>query len=174
MDAGTSLLLRSPWPGLVLLSLCLLFLLRHLLLLSFFLVFLATLISHTCSLSAIMTRDAFLRSDLAGVFRHHDESQHLRPFGHDIAHNLAGFAVRIHSRVADGPRDTGGNERDRQRVIDDETRERAARPGVRLPAFRGADFIEVLSRDDDEEGSEPVGGEFPIALQIALKELAFL
>jgi hypothetical protein len=53
-----SFLLRSPWPGFVLLLLLLLFLFRHLLLLAFFLVFLATLVSHACSFSAIMTRDA--------------------------------------------------------------------------------------------------------------------
>jgi hypothetical protein len=53
----TGFLLRSPWPGLVLLLLLLLFLFRHLLLFAFFLVFLATLISHACSSSAIMTRD---------------------------------------------------------------------------------------------------------------------
>ena len=57
MDAWTSFLLRSPWPGLVLLPLCLFFLFLHLLLLAFFLVFLATFVSHACSLSAIMTRD---------------------------------------------------------------------------------------------------------------------
>ena len=54
---GKSFLLRSPWPGLVLLPLCLGFLFLHLLLLVFVLVFLATLVSHACSLSAIMTRD---------------------------------------------------------------------------------------------------------------------
>ena len=42
-------LLRSPWPRLVLLLLFLLFLFRQLLLLAFFLVFLATLVSHACS-----------------------------------------------------------------------------------------------------------------------------
>ena len=52
-----SFLLRSPWPGLVLLLLILLFLFRQLLLLAFFLVFLATLVSHASSFSAIMTRD---------------------------------------------------------------------------------------------------------------------
>jgi hypothetical protein len=35
----------------------LLFLFLHLLLLAFFLVFLATFVSHACSFSAIMTRD---------------------------------------------------------------------------------------------------------------------
>ena len=55
---AASFLLRSPWPGgLVLLLLLLLFLFRHLLLLAFFLVLLATLVSHACSFSAIMTRD---------------------------------------------------------------------------------------------------------------------
>jgi multisubunit Na+/H+ antiporter MnhG subunit len=39
-------LLRSPWPGLVLLPLCLVFLFLHLLLLAFFLVLLATFVSH--------------------------------------------------------------------------------------------------------------------------------
>ena len=42
------------WPGLVLLPLCLLFLFLHLLLLVLFLVFLATLVSHASSLSAII------------------------------------------------------------------------------------------------------------------------
>ena len=49
-------LLRSFWPGLVLLLLLLLFLFRQLLLFVFFLVLLATLVSHACSFSAIMTR----------------------------------------------------------------------------------------------------------------------
>ena len=35
MPGGTSFLLRSPWPGLVLLPLCLFFLFLHLLLLAF-------------------------------------------------------------------------------------------------------------------------------------------
>jgi hypothetical protein len=50
-------LLRSPWPGLALLPLFLLFLFLHLLLLDLFLVLLATLVSHACSFSAIMARD---------------------------------------------------------------------------------------------------------------------
>jgi hypothetical protein len=54
--ASSSALLRSPWPVLVLLRLFLLFLFLHLLLLAFFLVFLATLVSHACSFSAIMMR----------------------------------------------------------------------------------------------------------------------
>jgi hypothetical protein len=54
---GNTFLLRSPWPGLVLLPLFLLFLFLHLLLLAFFLVFLATLVSHARSFSAIMIRD---------------------------------------------------------------------------------------------------------------------
>jgi hypothetical protein len=58
MDPGTtSFLLRSPWLGLVLLFLGLLFPFHHLLLLVFCLVFLATFVSHACSLSAITTRD---------------------------------------------------------------------------------------------------------------------
>jgi hypothetical protein len=54
---SVSFLLRSLWPGLVLLLLRLLFLFRQLLLFVFFLVFLATLVSHACSFSAIMTLD---------------------------------------------------------------------------------------------------------------------
>jgi hypothetical protein len=50
-------LLRSPWPGLVLLPLFLLFLFLHLLLLAFFLVFLATLVSHARSCSVSMIRN---------------------------------------------------------------------------------------------------------------------
>jgi hypothetical protein len=52
-----SWILRSPCPGLVLLPLFLLFLFLHLLLLAFFLVFLATLVSHARSCSVSMTRD---------------------------------------------------------------------------------------------------------------------
>jgi hypothetical protein len=54
---ATSFLLRSPWPGLVLLPLFLLFLFLHLLLLDLFLVLLATFVSHACSFLAIMTLD---------------------------------------------------------------------------------------------------------------------
>src|SRR5712691_4659358 len=54
---GASFLLRSPWAVLILLPLFLLFLFLHLLLLAFFLVFLATFVSHACSFFAIMTRD---------------------------------------------------------------------------------------------------------------------
>ena len=54
---GASFLLRSPWAVLILFPLFLLFLFLHLLLLAFFLVFLATFVSHACSFSAIMTRD---------------------------------------------------------------------------------------------------------------------
>jgi hypothetical protein len=50
-------LLRRPWPWLVLLLLLLLFLFRQLLLFVLFLVFLAALVSHACSYSAIMTRN---------------------------------------------------------------------------------------------------------------------
>ena len=53
---SVSFLLRSLGPGLVLLLLVLLFLFRQLLLFAFFLVLLATLVSHACSFSAIMTR----------------------------------------------------------------------------------------------------------------------
>jgi hypothetical protein len=53
---SVSFLLRSFWPGLVLLLLLLLFLFRQLLLFVLFLVLLATLVSHASSLSAIMTR----------------------------------------------------------------------------------------------------------------------
>ena len=56
LGQDTSFLLQSPWPSLVLLFLLLLFLLLHLLLLAFFLVFLATFVSHACSLAAIMPR----------------------------------------------------------------------------------------------------------------------
>jgi hypothetical protein len=45
-------LLWSPWPGLVLLPLVLLFLFLDLLLLVLFLVLLATLVSHACSFAA--------------------------------------------------------------------------------------------------------------------------
>ena len=55
--AIASFLLRSPWAVLILLPLFLLFLFLHLLLLAFFLVFLATFVSHACSFFAIMTRD---------------------------------------------------------------------------------------------------------------------
>jgi hypothetical protein len=54
-DRLARFLLRSPWPSLVVLILLLLFLFRQLLLLVFFLVFLATLVSHACSFSTIMT-----------------------------------------------------------------------------------------------------------------------
>jgi hypothetical protein len=53
---SVNFLLRSLWPGLVLLLLILLFLFRQLLLLVLFLVLLATLVSHASSFSAIMTR----------------------------------------------------------------------------------------------------------------------
>jgi hypothetical protein len=53
---SVSFLLRSLWPGLVLLLLLLLFLFRQLLLFVFVLVLLATVVSHACSFSAIMTR----------------------------------------------------------------------------------------------------------------------
>ena len=56
-DVTASIGLRSPWPGLVLLPLLLLFLLLHLLLLGFFFVFLATFVSHARSCSINMTRD---------------------------------------------------------------------------------------------------------------------
>ena len=46
-------MLRSRWPGLVLLSLLLLLLLLHLLLFVVFLVLLATFISHVCSFSTV-------------------------------------------------------------------------------------------------------------------------
>ena len=49
--------LQRPWAVLILLPLFLLFLFLHLLLLAFFLVFLATFVSHACSLFAMMTRD---------------------------------------------------------------------------------------------------------------------
>jgi len=52
---ATNLLLRRPWPGLVLLLLCPLLLFLHLLLLVLFLVLLATFVSHVCSFSAIVT-----------------------------------------------------------------------------------------------------------------------
>ena len=52
----TRVQLRSFWPGLVLLPLCLLFLFLLVLLLALFLVFLAAFVSHGCSLSAIMPR----------------------------------------------------------------------------------------------------------------------
>jgi len=45
-----------PWPDFVLPPLLLLFLFLYLLLFVLFFVFLATLVSHACSLSAIMTR----------------------------------------------------------------------------------------------------------------------
>jgi small-conductance mechanosensitive channel len=61
------------WPGLVVLPLCLLFLFLHLLLLVLFLVFLATLVSHVCSLSAIIFRAP--RS--APVFKRTDTCQRL-------------------------------------------------------------------------------------------------
>jgi hypothetical protein len=57
---GASFLLRSPWAVLILLPLFLLFLFLHLLLLAFFLVFLATLVSHARSCSVSMTRDGEL------------------------------------------------------------------------------------------------------------------
>jgi hypothetical protein len=57
VSVGASFLLRSPWAVLILLPLFLLFLFLHLLLLAFFLVFLAALVSHVCSFFAIMTRD---------------------------------------------------------------------------------------------------------------------
>ena len=50
-------ILRSPWPGLVLLPLFLLFLFRDLLLFGLFLVFLATLVAHAFSFSISMIRD---------------------------------------------------------------------------------------------------------------------
>jgi hypothetical protein len=53
---SVNFLLRSLWPGLVLLLLLLLFLFRQLLLFVLFLVLLATLVSHASSFSAIMTR----------------------------------------------------------------------------------------------------------------------
>jgi hypothetical protein len=53
--------------GLVLLPLLLLFLLLHLLLLVLFFVFLATLVSHACSLSAIMTCGGELRGCGGGL-----------------------------------------------------------------------------------------------------------
>jgi hypothetical protein len=55
--AWASFLLRSPRAALILLPLFLLFLFLHLLLLAYFLVFLATFVSHACSFFAIMTRD---------------------------------------------------------------------------------------------------------------------
>ena len=55
---GARFLLRSPWAVLILLPLFLLFLFLHLLLLAFFLVFLATFVSHACSFFATMTRDS--------------------------------------------------------------------------------------------------------------------
>jgi hypothetical protein len=54
---SVNFLLRSLWPGLVLLLLLLLFLFRQLLLFVLFLVLLATLVSHASSFSAIMARD---------------------------------------------------------------------------------------------------------------------
>ena len=50
---GASFLLRSPWVVLILFPLFLLFLFRHLLLLAFFLVFLATFVSHAAPLSPL-------------------------------------------------------------------------------------------------------------------------
>jgi len=53
---SVNFLLRSFWPGLVLLLLLLLLLFRQVLLFVLFLVLLATLVSHAASFSAIMTR----------------------------------------------------------------------------------------------------------------------
>src|SRR5947208_16056270 len=40
---------------------------------------------------------ALLRTHLVRVFRDHDEPEHLRPLGHDVADHLPGLAVRVHA-----------------------------------------------------------------------------
>jgi len=79
MKRAAGFLLRSPWPSLVLPFLGLLFPFRHLLLLVLGLVFLTTFISHACSLSAIMTREAAAQRESQTLSRIEADNRHELP-----------------------------------------------------------------------------------------------
>src|SRR5947199_10721118 len=100
---------------------------------------------------------ALLRTHLVGVFRDHDEPEHLRPLGHDVADHLPGLAVRVHACERHRPCHAREDQHDREGVVPTEMREPRASPRPRRPALLRSFLEEKLREHDENQRAGPIG-----------------
>ena len=97
-----------------------------------------------------------LGANLNQALGHQDEPENLRPLRNDVADDLSPPAAQVHRPECHHPGDARDHKKQGERVLTLEFRCRRPYFALRLLAFGGALFVQVLGHDNGYQDSRPV------------------